>query len=105
MSTWISVFSVDDIENGQHRVVDIDDTEVVIFKVDNDFFAIENVCSHDGGEIGSGALENGEIICPRHGARFCIKTGDVKSPPAYEGVESYAVRIENNIVQIQNHLD
>jgi 3-phenylpropionate/trans-cinnamate dioxygenase ferredoxin subunit len=50
-------------------------------------------------------LENGEIICPRHGARFCIKTGDVKSPPAYEGVESYAVRIENNIVQIQNHLD
>jgi 3-phenylpropionate/trans-cinnamate dioxygenase ferredoxin subunit len=105
MSTWISVFSVDDVENGQHRVVDIDDTEVVIFKVDNDFFAIENVCSHDGGEIGSGALENGEIICPRHGARFCIKTGDVKSPPAYEGVESYAVRIENNIVQIQNHLD
>jgi 3-phenylpropionate/trans-cinnamate dioxygenase ferredoxin subunit len=105
MSTWISVFSVDDIENGQHRVVDIDDTEVVIFKVDNDFFAIENVCSHDGGEIASGALENGEIICPRHGARFCIKTGDVKSPPAYEGVESYAVRIENNIVQIQNHLD
>ena len=105
MSTWISVFSVDDIENGQHRVVDIDDTEVVIFKVDNDFFAIENVCSHDGGEIASGVLENGEIICPRHGARFCIKTGDVKSPPAYEGVESYAVRIENNIVQIQNHLE
>jgi 3-phenylpropionate/trans-cinnamate dioxygenase ferredoxin subunit len=105
MSTWISVFSVDDIEDGQHRVVDIDDTEVVIFKVDNDFFAIENVCSHDGGEIASGDLENGEIICPRHGARFCIKTGDVKSPPAYEGVESYAVRIENNIVQIQNHLD
>ena len=105
MSTWISVFSVDDIENGQHRVVDIDDTEVVIFKVDNDFFAIENVCSHDGGEIASGVLENGEIICPRHGARFCIKTGDVKSPPAYEGVEYYAVRIENNIVQIQNHLD
>jgi 3-phenylpropionate/trans-cinnamate dioxygenase ferredoxin subunit len=105
MSIWISVFSVDDIENGQHRVVDIDDTEVVIFKVDNDFFAIENVCSHDGGEIASGDLENGEIICPRHGARFCIKTGDVKSPPAYEGVESYAVRIENNIVQIQNHLD
>ena len=105
MSTWISVFSVDDTENGQHRVVDIDDTEVVIFKVDNDFFAIENVCSHDGGEIASGVLENGEIICPRHGARFCIKTGDVKSPPAYEGVESYAVRIENNIVQIQNHLD
>ena len=62
MSTWISVFSVDDIENGQHRVVDIDDTEVVIFKVDNDFFAIENVCSHDGGEIASGDLENGEII-------------------------------------------
>ena len=105
MPRWISVFSVDDVENGQHRVVDIDDTEVVIFKVDNDFFAIENVCSHDGGEIGSGALENSEIICPRHGARFCIKTGDVKSPPAYEGVESYAVRIENNIVQIQNHLD
>ena len=105
MATWISVFSVDELDNGQHRVIDIDDTEVVIFKVDDDFFAMENICSHDGGEIASGDVENGEIICPRHGARFCIKTGDVKCPPAYEGVESYSVRIENNIVQICNHLD
>ncbi|MDQ5939904.1 MAG: 3-phenylpropionate/trans-cinnamate dioxygenase ferredoxin component [Pseudomonadota bacterium] len=105
MSTWISVFCVDDVENGQHRVVDIDDTEVVIFKVDDHFFAIENVCSHDGGEIASGDVENGEIICPRHGARFCIKTGDVKCPPAYEGIESYRVRVVNHHVQIQNPHD
>jgi 3-phenylpropionate/trans-cinnamate dioxygenase ferredoxin subunit len=105
MATWISVFSVDELDNGQHRVIDIDDTEVVIFKVDDDFFAMENICSHDGGEIASGVVENGEIICPRHGARFCIKTGDVKCPPAYEGVESYSVRVENKMVQVQNPHD
>jgi 3-phenylpropionate/trans-cinnamate dioxygenase ferredoxin subunit len=105
MAAWISVFSVDELDNGQHRVIDIDDTEVVIFKVDDDFFAMENICSHDGGEIASGVVENGEIICPRHGARFCIKTGDVKCPPAYEGVESYSVRVENKMVQVQNPHD
>ena len=105
MATWISVFSVDELDNGQHRVIDIDDTEVVIFKVDDNFFAMENICSHDGGEIASGVVENGEIICPRHGARFCIKTGDVKCPPAYEGVESYSVRVENKMVQVQNPHD
>ncbi len=105
MSTWISVCSIDELENGQHRVVELDDTDVLVFKLDDQFYAIEDVCSHDGGKIGGGMCENGEIICPRHGARFCIKTGEVKSPPAYEGVECYAVRIENRTVQIQNHRD
>lgn len=105
MSSWIAVFAADELENGQRRVVDIDDTAVIVFKLDGEFYAIENVCSHDGGEIASGICENNEIICPRHGAAFCIKTGAVKSPPAYEAIESYRVRIQDNMVHLCNHRD
>ena len=102
---WISVCTTDELENNQHLVVELDDTDVIVFRLDDKFYAIEDICSHDGGKISGGMCENGEIICPRHGARFCIKTGAVKSPPAYEGVECYAVRIEGNTLQIQHPRD
>ena len=105
MSNWTTLFAANELNNGERRVVDFDDTELVIFNIDGEFYALEDICSHDGGEIASGDCENGEIICPRHGARFCIKTGQVKSPPAYEAIESFIVRVENGQIQIQHRHD
>ncbi|MBT6522881.1 MAG: Rieske 2Fe-2S domain-containing protein, partial [Methylococcales bacterium] len=65
-------------------------------------YALEDVCTHDGGDIASGQVEGDEIICPRHGARFCIKTGQVKSAPAYEDIESFPIRIEDGMVQVRD---
>ena len=73
-----------------------------MFKIQGSFYAIEDICSHDGAEIASGLLDGDEIICPRHGARFCIKTGAVKSPPAYEAIKCFPVRIDNNTVQVRD---
>ncbi len=101
MSEWINVFNENALMNGENSVIDVDGTDVAIFKIDDEFFAIEDVCSHDGTEIASGELDGDEIICPRHGARFCIKTGAVKSAPAYENIHSYPVRIVDGMVQIK----
>ncbi len=103
MSDWIDAIDENALANGEHIVIDVDDTDVVIFKLDGQFYALEDVCTHDGAEIGSGRLEGNEIICPRHGARFCVKTGEVKSPPAYENIDCFPVRIESGRVQVRDN--
>lgn len=103
MSEWINVFNENALMNGENSVIDVDGTEVAVFKIEDEFYAIEDVCSHDGTEIASGELDGDEIICPRHGARFCVKTGAVKSAPAYEDIHSYPVRIVDGMVQIKDN--
>ncbi len=102
MSEWINVIAETALSNGEHVVVDVDGTEVAVFKIEGQFYAIEDVCTHDGAEIASGKLEGDVIICPRHGARFCVKTGAVKSPPAYEDLACFPLRTENGIVQVRD---
>lgn len=102
MSDWIDVIAEDALADGENIVVDVDGTEVAVFKIEGGFYAIEDVCTHDGAEIASGEIDGDEIICPRHGARFCIKTGAVKSAPAYEDIDSFPLRIEDGILQIRD---
>lgn len=102
MSDWIDVIDEGALANGEHVVVDVDGVDVAVFKLDGQFYAIEDVCTHDGAEIASGRLEGDVIVCPRHGARFCIKNGAVLSPPAYEDVATFAVRIEDGRVQVKD---
>jgi 3-phenylpropionate/trans-cinnamate dioxygenase ferredoxin subunit len=90
------------LADGENVVVDVDGSDVAVFKIDGVYYAIEDVCTHDGAEIASGRLDGDEIICPRHGARFCVKTGAVKSAPAYENVACFPVRIYNGMVQVRD---
>ena len=100
MSEWIDVVAESAMADGEHLVVDVDGYDVAVFKIDGQFYAIEDVCTHDGAEIASGELDGDEIVCPRHGARFCVKTGQVKCAPAYEDVATFAVRIEAGRLQV-----
>ncbi len=102
MTDWIDVCEANALANKENIIVDVDGTEVAIFKIDEAFYAIEDVCTHDGAEIASGELEGDEIICPRHGARFCVKTGEVKCAPAYESVDSFPVRVEEGLLQVRD---
>lgn len=102
MSEWIDAVAECALAEGEHTVVDVDGTDVAVFKIEGEFYAIEDKCTHDGAEIASGVLEGDEIICPRHGARFCVKTGAVKSPPAYEDIARFPIRIENGQVQVRD---
>lgn len=103
MSDWINVASENRLADGEVIVVDVDGTDVAVFKIAGEFYAIEDKCTHDGAEIASGALDGDEIICPRHGARFCVKTGAVRSAPAYEDIACFPVRIENGMVQVRDN--
>jgi 3-phenylpropionate/trans-cinnamate dioxygenase ferredoxin subunit len=102
MTDWIDVCAENALANGENIVIDVDGTEVAVFKIAGQFYAIEDVCTHDGAEIASGELDGDEIVCPRHGARFCVKTGEVKCAPAYENVEVFPIQIENGKVQIKD---
>jgi 3-phenylpropionate/trans-cinnamate dioxygenase ferredoxin subunit len=102
MSEWVDVASQNALSEGEHVVVDVDGVDVAVFNLEGSFYAIEDVCSHDGAEIASGELQGDEIVCPRHGARFCVKTGQVKSAPAYEDIACFKVRIENERVQVRD---
>lgn len=104
MSEWIDVVSAGALAEGEHVVVDIGGVEVALFNIGGDYYAIEDVCTHDGTEIASGDLVGDEIVCPRHGARFCVKTGEVRCPPAYENLATFPVRIVDGKIQIQDNL-
>ena len=102
MTEWINVIASNGLADGEHLVFDLDGIDVAVFKVNGEFFAIEDACSHDGAEIASGILDGHTIMCPRHGARFCLKTGAVKAPPAYEAINCFPVRVHQDWVQVQN---
>lgn len=103
MSDWIEVAAVSDIAPGQWQQVDLDGTLVAIFNVQGEFFAIEDICTHDGAVLSGCPIEGDEVVCPRHGARFSVRTGEALTPPAWEPVSTFPVKIENDRVYIRDH--
>lgn len=101
MPNWINVAKVSEFTPNSKRFITTEDNiSILICNIDGEFFAIENICTHDGGALSDGNLENDEIVCPRHGAHFCVRDGAVKSPPAYEDVPTFNTRIVGDMVQV-----
>jgi len=100
LTEWINVASTSELLAGTRKVVLTEVGPIAVFNLDDHFYAIKDACTHDGGELASGTLDGDQIICPRHGSRFCIRTGEVLSPPAYEDVETFPTRIANGTVQV-----
>ena len=107
MEDWIDVAPQSEFPPGEARTLETDETTIAIVNLEGEYFAFENVCSHEGWEFlgcGIGAeelIKGDEIMCPRHGARFAIRTGEALTPPAYEPLRSYAVRVADGMVQIR----
>ena len=102
MSDWVTVAKVGEVAPGDWRTAMVDDAPIVVFNLDGEYYAIEDVCTHDGGQLTGGTVEGDEIVCPRHGARFCIRTGEALSAPAYEPTARFPVRIENGEIQVRD---
>jgi 3-phenylpropionate/trans-cinnamate dioxygenase ferredoxin subunit len=101
-SGWIEVAREDDIAPGGYKVVDVDGAMVAVFNLGGKYHAIDDLCTHDGGSLSGGEVQGEEVICPRHGARFNIRTGAVTEPPAYEPVHVFPVRVENGRVFVRD---
>lgn len=97
---WIPVGPADSIAPGDYAQVEVDGTFVAVFNIDGQFLAIEDTCTHDGGELAGGCVEGDVVVCPRHGARFSLRTGAALTPPAYEPVKTYATRVNAGIVEV-----
>jgi len=97
---FVTVARVGEIPVGGVKVVRMDDQPLAVFHLEGGYYAIEDLCTHDGGPLAEGMLEGDVIECPRHGARFNVKTGTALCLPAIAPVATYAVRVQGDEVQV-----
>ncbi len=103
MPEIVDVCPVDQLKPGEMRLVQWEDLEIGVFNCDGTLYAIEDRCSHDDGPLAEGRLDPGActIECPRHGAKFDLKTGKPLTLPAYEPVDIFPVRIDNDLIKLE----
>lgn len=99
--SWVRVGPAAAIPPGDYATVEADGILVAVFNVNGEFLAVEDVCTHDGGGLAGGQVEGDQVICPRHGARFCLRTGRALSPPAYEPVRHFETRVVDGQVEVR----
>jgi 3-phenylpropionate/trans-cinnamate dioxygenase ferredoxin subunit len=100
---WIPAGKASELPPGRVRlVVGPDDQRLAVCNVDGEFYAIEDVCTHDGGSLDQGELEGDEIECPRHGARFDVRTGRATLMPAVMPVQTFAVKVEGDALFVSS---
>ena len=95
------VAKVSDIQPGQVISVLVEGEEIAVCNVDGSFFAIADICSHDGGSLDQGELEGDIIECPRHGAQFNIRTGEVVQRPAVVPIDTYVIQIQGDDILVE----
>ncbi len=99
---WIEVAKVSEFDTDDRKQVELDeDTLVGIFKVDGEFFAVNSICSHQHVSLMNGAVDDHQVICPLHGARFDLRTGKNMCLPAVRPIASYPLKVENGAIFIQ----
>ena len=96
MNDFVRVASVKDIPDPGKVTVEVGDRLVVIVHAGGQFYCIDDVCTHDGGPLGEGKLCGFEIACPRHGAKFDVRSGRALTMPATEDTGSHEVRIDRD---------
>jgi nitrite reductase/ring-hydroxylating ferredoxin subunit/metal-sulfur cluster biosynthetic enzyme len=98
---FVTVAKVGEIPEGGVRVVRVDGEPVAVFHVEGGYYALDDLCTHDGGPLAEGALDGHEVECPRHGARFDVRTGAALSLPASAAVPVRAVRVSGDEIQVE----
>jgi 3-phenylpropionate/trans-cinnamate dioxygenase ferredoxin subunit len=94
--SWTRVATTDDVAPGHVRVVEVEGLAIALCNVDGAFYAIDDVCTHDEGSLDQGQLDGAQIECPRHGARFDVRSGRALTLPAVRPVHCYAVDVRGD---------
>jgi 3-phenylpropionate/trans-cinnamate dioxygenase ferredoxin subunit len=100
MSDFIKLAETGDVARGQVKVYEVNGRHIALCNVDGTFYAIDDVCTHDGGSLDQGQLQGEQIECPRHGARFDVRTGRAVVLPAVMPVRTYPVEVEGTTVKV-----
>jgi naphthalene 1,2-dioxygenase system ferredoxin subunit len=99
--SWISVSALDDIPDDDVIGVSVNGHPIALYKMDGEVFATDNVCTHGQALLSDGFLEDGEIECPLHQGKFCIKTGKAMCLPLTDDIQTYVTRVEDDQVFLQ----
>ncbi len=103
MNKFIAVAEKLEIPDGSSLLVEVDDRLVVLIHAAGHFYALADVCTHDGGPLSDGPLDatDGTIACPRHGAKFDVKTGAAVTMPATKSTVAHEVKVEGEQVFVR----
>lgn len=97
---WAKVCDASDLDVDEVLKVETAVGPVAIYRLDDGYFATQDLCSHDIASLAEGYVDDGMIECPWHGAKFCIRTGEAMTPPAYEPLTRYPLRVEDDAILI-----
>jgi 3-phenylpropionate/trans-cinnamate dioxygenase ferredoxin subunit len=97
---FVEIAPASELLNGERLFVEVADKPIVIFNIAGQLFAVGDVCTHDDGPLGDGALEGFHIVCPRHGAEFDVRTGKVTQMPAVVDIPAYPVQVRDGNIFI-----
>ena len=100
-SGWIDIGSADAVSETVPLSAEVDGVAVVVVRCGDALYAVEDRCTHDGEALTGAEVEDCQIICPRHGAHFCLRSGEALTPPAYEPLRTYRARIEKGRVLVE----
>jgi 3-phenylpropionate/trans-cinnamate dioxygenase ferredoxin component len=100
MPSFVKVVSAGEMPPGSKKLAEVDGRPIAVFNVDGSFYAIDDVCTHDGGPLAEGELSGCEIMCPRHGARFDVRTGRALCMPAVESVAVHSTELRGDDVYV-----
>lgn len=98
---FVKVAETEDVQVSQMMAVEVNDEKICLANVNGKYYAIGNVCTHMGGPLAEGKLEEYIVQCPWHGSRFDIRSGEVVRPPAMKPESTYEVKVENNDILIK----
>ena len=97
---FVELAKTTDVGPGQIKVYEVEGLHIALCNVDGTFYAIDDVCTHDGGPLDQGELDGHQVECPRHGARFDVRSGRALTLPAVMPVRSYPVQVEDGVVKV-----
>lgn len=103
MSEFIKVASLSDVKEGKLKKVDVDGDEICLINSAGKIYALDNLCPHQDGPINEGYIEDGEVVCPWHQAKFDIKTGKANKDTDWADVDlkSYEVKVEGDDILVK----
>jgi nitrite reductase/ring-hydroxylating ferredoxin subunit len=101
MAGFVKVATTGELTPGQAKLVQAQGRRIALFNRDGAYYAIEDTCPHRGGPLSEGQVEGSAVICPWHGAKFNITTGEVLGPPARAGVASFRTRVSGSDVEVE----
>jgi 3-phenylpropionate/trans-cinnamate dioxygenase ferredoxin subunit len=101
VSGWVDIGSLEELQTTSRLEGDLDGYRVRVASVGGNLYAFEDRCTHDDSPFDDAPIEDSAIICPRHGARFCLRTGEALSPPAYEPLRIFEVREVHGRVEVR----